>query len=1227
MAARSFYTHSHKERAASVKEAPTTSRSIHSAMDASGAHQIVSALELIHSPKTSNEARRDAQAFLEHVKSQDESPFWGYELALPSQNTIVRHFGLTLLQNSISRHWYTYDEEKKLAIRKWIIHLATELHESDPHYIKEKLAFIWVGVAKRCWGSFLATTEDEEAEYQALVAGWYTMDKDLLDLWMLSSQTRTLVLIIFRTLFEDTYILDDPITSRRNSILTSLCTHVVLSEATLESIYEPNVNFKKSKATVQGWFIIWLEALNEYIQSGDEAHVIRILETFKTCLNWVYSSVLTESEVLSALLRAVTINSIRIKNIAIDCLYILFTRSFNRTEDMDEIIGTIFKPEGIQLLSNIYGLVQLDPDDMDDEYYSFAKKMTELIVGLCEHLQTVDPKNSDISNYLKLVLSTTASDSLTISAISLNFWGNMLRENDKIDIIEEYIFDLLEVAASKMLNYSDLDEEHVSRKYLSFDFNSQADSYPFLSNYKRLVDDIIRLTLCIKAEPGLTWLNRRLESFFASSVGIEALTVDELNCHQEPYILTVSQFDIVESSVRGIVRWKIWYGNADYNEKLDILLENVEQLLDKLLQMQAKDTVLLKKLVQLYVQFTPLSKDNMIFRVIEKLLTMCTFECPPGSSDERATAVKDLRTTCGTELNRIAFVMPENLKNILDELDGVFQGLLPRLSKAEAVSFKAFLLVVSQRSSIENKAERFVRIVEPEIASWTEPSTVKGLSDLPWFMERLGIVQIAEYFESRGISADTDLLKTPMDEQGLKLKAELKDRWGALFPVRSTRLLIQYSIEKLAKDSKEFKDLLQLWRPRVVPIIPHILQLLYQIQAYHNRENWKQLPDIVQSFARETTVERFWQLGVSIQSRDEFLEESVKAMHTLRDFADSVGHIVRYTREYVFLSLATISNLDDTFYTVPNIADVFWRAATGENVGITLHSWKHMINIMLRAVVKNCPPAQVGTFMRQLLPQVFVTLDELLVNKWEKVYISGLQFDEDDAQLSEEMMEEHLLRQVTQVIIRLLVDCVGQHGYKNPLTDTQLEIRRLIFNDKAILAPFLQLLCHLIMLKDSRCSFNAVLIVRTILNEIVLKDEEVDKFLCENLSKSLVYCLTEELYRESQGESAYVLTSLYINMRVHGTYMQDVLKGLLPTATHKDIAEMEQTIAEAKNLKEQRNAMLHLLQSINRADDDDEKLKRERARQIEAVQKKKKVEGDMMEDPGVENALGNLFGE
>ncbi|KAH3669108.1 hypothetical protein WICMUC_005072 [Wickerhamomyces mucosus] len=1198
-------------------------------MDANGLSQIVNALKLIHSPKSSNQTRQEAQAFLEQVKKQDESPFWGYELALPNQDPVVRHFGLTLLQNSINRQWIKYNQDKKLTIRKWVIELANNLQSSDPHFLREKLAFLWVSVAKRTWGSYLNNDDDnKKASYEELVEGWSSMDQDLSKLWVSSPQTRELSLIIFRTLFEDVYVLDDPISQNRNYLLSSSCANVLLPEALLNNIYNENVNLKEAKALNEGWFLLWQEFLNESIRNGDDVSIIKTLETFKTCLNWPYSSLLTQSQILKTFLNTLLISNIKIKNLTTDCLHILFTRSFNTTEDLEEIVGAIFKPEGIQLLTNIYGSIRLDEDDIDDELYSFAKKLSEMIVSLSEHFQAIDLQRSDIYNYLKLILQSTASDSLTISAVSLNFWGFMLRSKEKIEIIENILPDLLEVASSKLVNFGDLNEEHITQKFISFDYNSQSDGYSFLSNYKKLVDDIVRLTICIKAEEGLVWLNNRLENFFGSEIGRSILSTEELDYHDIPFMLAISQLDIIEASVRGIVRWKIWYSNQDYNEKLDILTREVDQLLSKLLSLEIKDPIILKKLGQVYVQFLPLLNDQSIFKIIERLLEMSTYEYPSDQNDEKYNIVKDLRSSCVNELNRIALIIPDNLKNILDDLERVFEDLLKRVSNTEAVHFKCFLLVVSQRTAIPNKEQRFIKIVEPEIMAWTDPVTVKGLSDLPWFMERLGIVQIADYFKSRDIKANDKLLDIAIDEQGLKLKSELKERWTQIFPIRTTRLLVQYSIEKLPKDSQYFKDLLKLWKPRIVPIIPHILQLLYQIQSYHNPANWTDLPEIVQSFVKDTTIERFWQMGVSIQSRDSFLEENVKAMHTLRDFADSVGQIIRYTREYVYLSISAVSQLDDTFYTIPDIADIFWRAATGEKIGITLHSWKHMINVALRPVIKNCPPHNVDQFLGKLLPQMFNTLDEVLMKNWEKVYVSGLTFDENDEQLSEEMMEEHLLRQVTQVIIRLLVDCVGQYGYRNPLTETQLAVKKLIFSNKSILAPFLQIVCHIIMFKDTRCSFNVVLIMRAILNEIVLNDEEVDNYLCEHLTKALLHVLTDDFYKETQYEAAYVLTSLYINLRSRGSYMGQIMMQYLPNITQENLVKFEQDLANCNNSKEQRNVLLEYIQSLKEKDDDEELIKKQRAKQLEQVSRKKKNESNVLNDPFTENgALGSLFGD
>ena len=54
--------------------------------------KIHQALEVVHSPYSSNDARRQAQDFLEEVKGFDEAPMQGYNLASDkAQSPVVRH--------------------------------------------------------------------------------------------------------------------------------------------------------------------------------------------------------------------------------------------------------------------------------------------------------------------------------------------------------------------------------------------------------------------------------------------------------------------------------------------------------------------------------------------------------------------------------------------------------------------------------------------------------------------------------------------------------------------------------------------------------------------------------------------------------------------------------------------------------------------------------------------------------------------------------------------------------------------------------------------------------------------------------------------------------------------------------------------------------------------------------------------------------------------------------
>lgn len=1183
-----------------------------------------------------------------------------------------------------------YDISQKITIRKWIVDLALTVDARDPHFIKEKIAILWVAIAKRIWGlnvdktlskqsnssvdagfnsNKFDTSDDssvngnsmstlKDSSEDELDEGWKDMDETLVKMWNDGPATRELTLSIFRTLFEDLYILEDPIADKRATSLAAQCIEVVTSESILSLMYEQVVSpLRQLKYGSEGWLARWSQLLQDCLNSGVQDPnvanlLIKVLNTLKTCLYWVFPLAIRETNLLQRLSIALSCDNIEVRIVSVECLHALLTRNYTNEEDFQAIIGSVFLPEGLNSLRNVYESIQLDINHFNERAYILSKKMVEMIVGLGDFLNLPKsrlPKEVSLKQYLLLVLETTSHPSLVISGMSVQFWCSVLRVdklNQQSDV-QDLLPQLLQLASERCIKFEDVGDDHISRKFLDFDFDSTSDSQVFLGNYRKFIEDIVRLIVCIMPVPSMTWLESRMDLFFSSDIGQQSIQSTKLEYSGNPaYFLAYSQFVLVECAIRGVTRWKIWYNGDGKFEIQKNLSTIIERWCSRLIAMKINDPLLLRKYVQTLVQFAPSLRDltQLMFSVLEKVLIACTFEYPPNASDEDRETIRDLRTSCGTELNRLAYMMPEVLINIYDDLERVIGDIISsnKLSDHESVAFMSFLLVVSQRSSISNKPERFSKIVDPVLASWTDEETMKGLMDLPWFMERVGIVKIAEYFRSRGVTSTTDLFATSMDEEGKNLKTELKSKWSALFPIRATRIFIQYTIEKLNHNEEPYQDLLALWKPRIQPILPHILQLIAQIQAYHNPKNWVSLPEEVQTFVKYSCMERFWQMGVSTQTKDEFVDENVRAMHTLRDFADSVGHIIRYTREYAFLTLGSISQLEETIYEIPGMAGKLYQALAGDSAGITSHSWRHMTSLVLRNIVKNCPVHLMDPFLKEFLPPMLTKLDQVLVEKWEKIMSDGIMMynEEDTEDLSEEIMEEHLLRQLTAVVDRFLIDMVGQLGGKIPSdsssNNNQAELRKVVLGSKDILAPFLSICSHIMTFKDNRCSFNTCLIMRSILPDILRVDDEVDDYICDNLMKTCIDILNDKYFADVHHEAGYVLTTIYTILRAKYDRPFTTLCDLLPTAPRKSVTEFEERLVEAKSLRQQRGEFLEFLsfarqshyndESYDSAQRDIQQKKAEKKLEKQKLLRRKKTT-DIMETEELETSMVNLFNE
>ena len=172
--------------------------------------QILQALEIIHEPRSSNAHRQEASRFLEDIRADEQAPYHGFGLAsAEDQPAIVRHYGLSLIEYGVRHRWSEYTSEQSQALRDWVVTLSHSTSDSDPSYITNKVAEIWVEIAKRSWG-----------------LDWLDMDELLIHLWDGSMVQKALVLNILETLSEEVFGNDDTTAALRGSDLNRACVEI-----------------------------------------------------------------------------------------------------------------------------------------------------------------------------------------------------------------------------------------------------------------------------------------------------------------------------------------------------------------------------------------------------------------------------------------------------------------------------------------------------------------------------------------------------------------------------------------------------------------------------------------------------------------------------------------------------------------------------------------------------------------------------------------------------------------------------------------------------------------------------------------------------------------------------------------------------------------------------------------------------------------------------------------
>ena len=264
--------------------------------------QVLQALDVVYASRSANSLRQEATDFLEGLKLGQDAPHHGFVLAsnrsLPAD---ARHYGLSLLDHSVRHRWEDFSSEQLMALRQWAVDLGQDVSEEDPTYILNKVAGLWVEIAKRSWA-----------------LSWMDMDALLVQLWEGPLVRKSLVLKILETLSEDVFGHEDFAAGLRGTELNRACVEIFTPASILHEQFpnrEMTVNVRYGN---EGWLPRIGQLLDWCLQeNGDvdsqRACAIRALGTMKSVLAWIIPRALVEVHSIKSMLNCFSAPSVTVK--------------------------------------------------------------------------------------------------------------------------------------------------------------------------------------------------------------------------------------------------------------------------------------------------------------------------------------------------------------------------------------------------------------------------------------------------------------------------------------------------------------------------------------------------------------------------------------------------------------------------------------------------------------------------------------------------------------------------------------------------------------------------------------------------------------------------------------------------------------------------------------------------------------------------------------------------
>ncbi|XP_077585073.1 exportin-5 [Stigmatopora nigra] len=979
--------------------------------------QLIKAVNVTMDPESSQIYRLEALKFFEEFK--EKSPLCvpcSFQLTDKAQPPVVRHFGLQIMEHVIKFRWNDMELHEKIQVKDYTMQLLSQGTQpilQEESYIKDVLSRVVVEMIKREWPQ-----------------NWPNMLEELENLSNEGEAQTELVMLILLRLAEDVITFQTLPPQRRRDIQQTLSQN-------MDSIF----NFLM---TILSYNIDIYQSLKAGPQHGVKARshcrvAVATLNTLAGYIDWVPLVFITSSNFSLLKNLCLLLSEPELQLEAVECLLIAISRK-GRVEDRKPFM-LLFDDFAINhILSaaqSADGLAspETQPVEVVERHYVFLKRLCQVLCALGNQLVSLVGSEakvdvpSNLSKYLEALLAFTTHSSMFLRSCTVPTWASIFRHEPLIQdpIIVEMSIKYLRTCISNLAKTGfPSKNDHPSCQYSQVDFDSDEDFQPFFNSFRACVGQSVRwacrivplqafqmVAVWLQIQLGNSNVASRREGMPAPGLEWEALTI------------------FMECAVPQVLKTL---------EEENLPIDESMELLQAMLNFNSKDTLVVSCLLTNVSNLFPFVQYRLQYlpQVLSKLFETVTFEQVVDIKVPRTRAVNSVRRHASCSLIKICRDFPQMILPCFDlfytHVKEMFSSGVSLTFMEKSALIESLVLISNEFKDYEKQKAFIDELLASMMAQWTSDATKQVLSNPVLFLTFVGADQVV--VEQR---REVDEVGLNRGILGFSLNAMLavckRVRWPADPHVAEAG---GYLLGHSPSGNPIYRN---PCAAQFLAFLPNLLVFIRTQNSLFAPENRARLSE---TFTRAYDLmdgEKNTLLGLANPSMQDSFDTSPfkSSLERMQGFFSQI-----FENCYHILGNGGLS-LQQEFYSVNRLAEDISASAFFSLDHVPDHRLRPFFRLFMRQMVLSCPAEYYDCLLCPLLGPLFNFILQNLNMKWKIIHqracINGEEEEEEtvvcqDSHVTQEMLEEHLVRIVTREVLDFLtISCISRklpeaHGNK-----------------------------------------------------------------------------------------------------------------------------------------------------------------------------------------------------